>query len=97
MSNDEPVFILRGRDNHAGMLVEIWALIQQRYSVDDAKIGDALNCAKAMDAWTQRLGGDPIAARAVFEDAIFRFTKGLEEHPDDYDGVCDCNTCLSYD
>jgi hypothetical protein len=30
------------------------------------------------------------------EAELMEITRGLDEHPDDYDGVCLCKTCHSY-
>jgi hypothetical protein len=30
------------------------------------------------------------------EAELMEITSGLDEHPDDYDGVCGCKTCQSY-
>lgn len=31
------------------------------------------------------------------EAELLGITRALDEHPDDYDGPCECQTCLSYD
>jgi hypothetical protein len=31
------------------------------------------------------------------EAELLEITRVLDEHPDDYDGPCECRTCLSYD
>jgi hypothetical protein len=30
------------------------------------------------------------------EAELMEITSGLDEHPEDYDGVCSCKTCHSY-
>jgi hypothetical protein len=30
------------------------------------------------------------------EAELMEITSGLDEHPEDYDGVCGCKTCLTY-
>jgi hypothetical protein len=32
----------------------------------------------------------------VSDGHLLKMTAELREHPDDYDGPCDCRTCLSY-
>lgn len=32
----------------------------------------------------------------ALEDSITKLTRTFDEHPDDYDGPCECPTCLSY-
>lgn len=50
---DEPMFVLLGRDRHAPLLVRIWALLRRREGEDEAVIAEALACAAAMDAWRE--------------------------------------------
>lgn len=30
------------------------------------------------------------------DEQLLDITRGLDEHPDDYDGPCECRTCMSY-
>lgn len=32
----------------------------------------------------------------VTGDLLLKITAEIRKHPDDYDGPCDCRTCLSY-
>ena len=32
----------------------------------------------------------------ALEREILKLTRTLDEHPDDYDGPCECRSCLSY-
>lgn len=50
-ADDEPLFVLLGRDRHAPLLVRIWALLRRREGEDPAVIAEALACAQAMDEW----------------------------------------------
>jgi hypothetical protein len=53
---DEPMFILLGRDRHAAVLVRLWAILRAHDGEDQAKIEEAIACAKAMDGWADTLG-----------------------------------------
>jgi len=53
---DEPMFVLLGRDPHAGALVRLWVEIRRKAGEDPEKLAEALRCAEAMDAWARKLG-----------------------------------------
>lgn len=50
-ADNEPLFVLFGRDRHAPLLLRIWALLRRREGEDPAVIAEALACAQAMDEW----------------------------------------------
>lgn len=95
---DEPMFVLLGRDRHAGAIVRLWALLRQRAGEDDAKIAEAITCADAMDTWARSLGKNPldVPERHIIERLLHAATDGLDQHPDDYNDSCSCDSCLSY-
>ena len=45
---DEPMFILLGRDEHAPLLVRLWAEIRKLDGEDAAKVKEAIRCATEM-------------------------------------------------
>jgi hypothetical protein len=57
--NDEPMFVLLGRDGHAPQLVELWAGQRADEGEDPAKVEEALKCAKAMRKWRYNRKGAP--------------------------------------
>lgn len=95
---DEPFFTLLGRDRHAGFLVSLWALLRQKDGEDEAVVNEAMRVAKAMEAHARGLGKheDINAAGGAFAPILLHVTKGLDEHPEDFEQPCQCDLCLSY-
>lgn len=95
---DEPMFVLLGRDKHAAGLVRLWALLRIKAGEDPAKVAEAFACADAMDRHAVSVGKVPDIATAgeVFEPLYVAATKGLDEHPENFQWPCECDTCLSY-
>lgn len=91
---DEPMFVLLGRDQHAGLLVRLWALIRARDGEDEAKIAEALACADAMDAEACKRGKDPVEVEERHRAILMAATEKLEQHPDDYGHACCCGICM---
>ena len=67
---DEPLFILRGRDEKAPFVVRVWVdeyLAEKKKGADGlttkqhAKVAEALSCAVAMDKWRAEFRGAPNA------------------------------------
>ena len=54
INEDEPIFILRGQDCLAPMVVEEWCELAAKLKVDPKKILDAYQCADAMRKWSNR-------------------------------------------
>lgn len=48
---DEPMFVLLARDRHAPWLIRYWALWRHQENEDEAKVQEALECARAMEQW----------------------------------------------
>lgn len=94
---DEPMFVLLGRDKHAAGLIRLWAIFRARDGEDDAKVQEALACARAVEAWRLSKGGLPGDDAAPFSALELEATRGMDEHPEGYDGSCDCDLCRSYD
>lgn len=46
---------------------------------------------------TQRFTAGMREQAARDEAELLEITRALEEHPDGYDGPCECQTCISYD
>ena len=94
---DEPMFVLLGRDKHAAGLVRLWAMLRHKDGEDEDKVAEALACADAMDAHARALGKDAsLETAAEFEPLYVAASEGVDEHPDDWDVSCDCNSCRSY-
>ena len=55
---DEPLFILRAQDRTAPGLVIQWANRARKLGASEAKVGEALLIAKAMEAWPNRKDPD---------------------------------------
>jgi hypothetical protein len=53
---DEPIFILRGCDAMAPMLVAIWASMREAQCENPQKVEEAYDCAEAMRAWAEAKG-----------------------------------------
>jgi hypothetical protein len=94
---DEPMFVLLGRDRHAAILVQLWALLRLREGEDETKVQEAFHCADAMGVWRAGLGKAHFYQGVHIEEIFFAATRGLRDHPSDFDGACDCDTCRSYD
>lgn len=63
LADDEPYFVLRAKDPHAPVLVELWVALRQAEFGDFEKLGEALECARQMRAWFQRTGQLPLRQR----------------------------------
>lgn len=96
---DEPMFVLLGRDKHAGLLVRLWALLRANEE-EEEKVAEAIACGKAMDAWLfEKKGialGTNFGSDSRFEKLLLAASEGVHEHPEDYDYSCQCDLCLSY-
>lgn len=57
--DDEPMFVLLGRDVHAAALVEEWANVRHVGGESPEKVRDARQCAEDMRAWCTTLGKLP--------------------------------------
>lgn len=57
--DDEPMFILLGRDPFGPALVRAWADLREQAGDDPAKIAEARKCADAMTDWLSRVGRHP--------------------------------------
>lgn len=51
---DEPVFVLRGQDIPAPMVVEYWAELAAKMQVNTPKVLGAFDCANAMRRWATK-------------------------------------------
>lgn len=54
--NDEPMFVLLGRDPMAPSLVEAWADYREANGETMGKVDEARRCASSMREWLERLG-----------------------------------------
>jgi hypothetical protein len=93
---DEPMFILLGRDRHGADLVRLWALMRHAGGEDEAVVGEALECAKSMDAELLMRGKSPGISATQFERIFTQITAMMGEHPQGWDSACHCRLCLSY-
>lgn len=92
---NEPMFVLLGRDRHAAGLVRLWALLRHRAGEDEETVAEALRCADAMDEHARDLGKDVVGHSLAFEGLFLEATRGLAEHPEDFNEPCDCDECRS--
>ncbi len=51
LPDDEPIFILRGQDRFAPMVIELWCHLAEQFDVTSRKVAQARNLAKTMEAW----------------------------------------------
>lgn len=49
--DDEPMFVLLGRDKHAPTLVWLWSVLRELDQEDPAKVAEARQCAIDMMQW----------------------------------------------
>jgi hypothetical protein len=54
-SDDEEMFILLGRDRHAGALVRLWAEMREREGEDPLVVEEARDCAERMEGQARTL------------------------------------------
>lgn len=89
---DEPLFILRGRDERAPALVEAWADASQKKGTAPEKVAEARSCAAEMRAWRAGLVDGALAPRSELtgeklKSAIRRFTvEGTPGNPEGPNG-----------
>lgn len=78
---DEPLFVLRGSDKCAALVVGFWcslkeAMVEQGTStIDGAKLVEARRCAASMEQWAHSQGEDTDKAKAALKNAIARFVQ----------------------
>ena len=76
--DDEPMFVLLARDATSSGVVREWASMKMQVKgYDHAKIGEALECADAMDAWRrekERVSLVDVAAQAAHEVLVARWS-----------------------
>lgn len=58
LKDDEPYFVLMGRDKHAPMLVRLWYEMRKLDGEDLDKLVDAWLCSDAMETWRKINRGD---------------------------------------
>ena len=94
---NEPIFILLGRDRHAPVLVRLWALLRHREGEDGVIVDGALDIANAMGDYFNGIKPDKMPMNTkLANDLLLLATVSMPDHPDGYDGTCDCDTCRSY-
>jgi len=54
--DEEEMFVLLGRDRHAGALVRLWAEMREREGEDPMVVAEARECAERMEAQARELG-----------------------------------------
>jgi hypothetical protein len=62
---DEPMFVLLGRDPMAGMLIRAWAELREDAGEDPMKLAEARECAESCDRWARMLGKTVVHANRV--------------------------------
>ncbi len=54
MPDEEPLFILRGQDKFAPLVVEFWAKLAEQFDVRSGKVMGARDIARDMERWPER-------------------------------------------
>lgn len=52
LENDEPIFVLRGQDRFAPILVRLWAALAAEHGLNPDRFDHAIQVAETMEAWT---------------------------------------------
>lgn len=63
LADDEPYFVLRGKDPHAPALVELWAALRISEFGPTEKFDEALKCAHEMKLWQEKKGIESLGTR----------------------------------
>ena len=63
LADDEPYFLLRAKDPHAPILVELWAALREAEFGPFEKLEEARSCAKQMREWFARTGQKKLSER----------------------------------
>lgn len=63
LADDEPYFVLRAKDPHAPVLVELWASLREAEFGNFDKLEEARKCAGDMRKWFDDHGGKPLGER----------------------------------
>lgn len=82
--DDEPMFVLLGRDPIAPFLVGLWAGMKSAHDPDaeEEKIREALECAQAMDEYVMKLGReDKNRLRELIMAEGLRIAQAMEKEP----------------
>lgn len=56
LAEDEPYFVLRGKDKFAPLLIMFWAQLVMLFGHSSEKIAEATKCAKSMQEWATKHG-----------------------------------------
>lgn len=63
LADDEPYFVLRAKDPHAPILVELWAALREEMFGSSVKFREAWNCAEEMRRWASAHNVGPLRER----------------------------------
>lgn len=63
LSYDEPYFVLRAKDPHAPILVELWTALREEMFGETEKFFEARRCAEEMKKWQKENGIKPLRER----------------------------------
>jgi len=63
LAQDEPYFLLRGKDPHAPALVELWAALRESEFGPFIKTLEARKCAEEMREWATKNSVIPLSRR----------------------------------
>ncbi len=70
-ADDEPMFILLGRDPTAPLLVALWMKLRiELGDTDNAKLLEAGKCSLAMNDYAEALGKDPQRSRVALRKIV---------------------------
>ena len=63
LADDEPFFVLRAKDPHAPVIVELWAALREVECGPADKFAEARRCAADMRLWFMSHGGKTLSER----------------------------------
>ena len=75
-ADDEPLFVLLGRDKHAPTLVWLWAALREIDGEDEAKVNEARNCMMSMLLWQADNGRSTIGIGQAALAAVVGLVRG---------------------
>lgn len=75
---DEPLFVLRGQDSTASLVVTLWRAMKMEMKeqgtsqISEEKLEEARECSLALEKWAKDHGEDPSVAFKAFVNVLKR-------------------------
>ncbi len=81
---DEPMFVLLGRDGMASLLVGLWAELREKLGESGPQIEDAKQCARDMAKWANSVGKGPKMGEAAtaFTEIALKLCESMKKDPE---------------